>query len=287
MLGKMFFVEFDILKDPFEIYTRYLSHTLKNVCLYRYGILRDLSFYWIMMTSSYGNIPRVTGHVCGELAGHRWILLTKASDAELWCFFDMHLNKWLSKPSWGWWFEMPLCPLWRHSNVKTDRNKWVKTGSFMQWPLDMSYGGTFLTKTPLLTHEGEEVNTLRPRQNGRHFPDDLFKCIFLNENVWISIKNSLKFVPKGPIDNIPALVQIMAWRQLGDKPLSEPMIVRLPTHICVTWPQWVICQFSIWLTCFLCCSDVLCNFMFYWTMIYKHFPKEAKLGILVCSSCPG
>ena len=56
-------------------------------------------------------------------------------------------------------------------------------------------------------------------------------CIFLNENVWISIKNSLKFVPKGPIDNIPALVQIMAWRRLGDKPLSEPMIVRLPTHI--------------------------------------------------------
>ena len=73
-------------------------------------------------------------------------------------------------------------------------------------------------------------NALRPRQNDRHFPDDLFKCIFLNENVWISIKNSLKFVPKGPIDNIPALVQIMAWRRLGDKPLSEPMIVRLPTH---------------------------------------------------------
>ena len=82
-------------------------------------------------------------------------------------------------------------------------------------------------------------NTLRPRQNGRHFPDDLFKCIFLNENVWISIKISLKFVPKCPIDNIPALVQIMAWRRIGDKPLSEPMIVRLPTHICVTRTQWV------------------------------------------------
>ena len=83
------------------------------------------------------------------------------------------------------------------------------------------------------------INTLRPRQNGRHFPDDIFKCIFLNENVWISIKISLKFVPKGPIDNIPALVQIMAWRRPGDKPLSEPMMVRLPTHICVTRPQWV------------------------------------------------
>ena len=56
-------------------------------------------------------------------------------------------------------------------------------------------------------------NTLRPRQNGRHFPDDIFKCIFLNENVWISIKMSPKFLPEGPIDNIPALVQIMAWRR--------------------------------------------------------------------------
>ena len=70
------------------------------------------------------------------------------------------------------------------------------------------------------------VNTLRPRQNGRHFADDNFKHIFFNENVRISIKNSLKFVPKCPINNIPALVQIMAWRRPGDKSLSEPMIVR-------------------------------------------------------------
>ena len=81
------------------------------------------------------------------------------------------------------------------------------------------------------------INTLRPRQNGRHFPDDTFKYIFLNENVIISVKISLKFVPKGPINNIPALVQMMAWRRPGDKPLSEPMVVRLSTHICVTRPQ--------------------------------------------------
>ena len=68
------------------------------------------------------------------------------------------------------------------------------------------------------------VNTLRPRQDGRHFADDIFKHIFLNENVWISINISLKFIPKGPIDNIPALVQIMAWRRPGDKPLSEPVM---------------------------------------------------------------
>ena len=68
------------------------------------------------------------------------------------------------------------------------------------------------------------INSLRPRENRQHFPDNVFKCIFLNENVIISVKISLKFVPKGPINNIPALVQIMAWRQTGHKPLSKPMM---------------------------------------------------------------
>ena len=91
----------------------------------------------------------------------------------------------------------------------------------------------------LLFPENQWVNTLRPRQNGRHFPDDIFKLIFLNENVWISINISLKVVPRGPINNILTLVQVMAWRRPGDKPLSEPMMVRLPTHICFARPQWV------------------------------------------------
>ena len=69
--------------------------------------------------------------------------------------------------------------------------------------------------------------------------NDTFKRIFLNENVRISIRFSLKFYPKSPINNIPALVQIMAWCRSGDKPLSEPVMVRLPTHICVTRPQRV------------------------------------------------
>ena len=83
------------------------------------------------------------------------------------------------------------------------------------------------------------INKLRPRQNGRRFADDVFKCIFLNENVWILITISLKFISIVPVNNIPALVRVMAWRRSGDKPLSEPMMARLPTHICVTRPQWV------------------------------------------------
>ena len=52
----------------------------------------------------------------GEISSHRWIPRTKASDAKLWCFFDRRPNKFLSKESWGWWFETQPRPLWRHCN---------------------------------------------------------------------------------------------------------------------------------------------------------------------------
>ena len=57
--------------------------------------------------------------------------------------------------------------------------------------------------------------------------DDIFKWIFLCENERIQIQISLKFVPKSPIDNKPALVQVMDWRRTGDKPLSEPMMTQV------------------------------------------------------------
>ena len=69
------------------------------------------------MTSSNGNIFRVTGHLCGEFTGPRWIPHTMASDAELLFFFDLHPNKRLSKQWRGWWFETLSHPLWRHRNV--------------------------------------------------------------------------------------------------------------------------------------------------------------------------
>ena len=91
----------------------------------------------------------------------------------------------------------------------------------------------------LTTMNTQALNTLRPRRNRRHLADDIFKCIFMNENVLISIKISLKFIPMGPINNIPTLVQIMAWCRPGDKPLSEPIIIISLMHICVARPQWV------------------------------------------------
>ena len=83
---------------------------------------------------------------------------------------------------------------------------------------------------PWHMHLSWVINTSRPRQNGRLFPDDILKCILLKENISISIGSDL-----------PALVKIMAWRRPGDKPLSEPMMVNLLTHISVTWRD---CHFS-------------------------------------------
>ena len=83
-------------------------------------------------------------------------------------------------------------------------------------------------------------NTLRLRQDGRQFPDDIFKYIFLNESCCILIQSSLKFAPKGPIDNIPSSLWIMAWRCSGGKPLSGPIMWPcLLMHTCVTQLQWV------------------------------------------------
>ena len=56
--------------------------------------------------------------------------------------------------------------------------------------------------------------------------DNIFKCIFLNEKDKILIQISSKLVPRGPIDNKPALVQVMVWRRTGDKPLPEPMMAQ-------------------------------------------------------------
>ena len=67
-------------------------------------------------------------------------------------------------------------------------------------------------------------NTLRPRQNGQNFADDIFKYIVMNGNCYVVTQISLKFVPKDATDHEWALVQKMDWHQTGHKPLSGPMI---------------------------------------------------------------
>ena len=134
--------------------------------------------------------------------------------------------------------------------MNSSSNKWKQTPShkshlskfefvylipFSWYDVTQCYIGPFVFYPKVLLLN---INTLRLRHNGHHFADDQFNCIFVNENIWISINISLKLVPEGRINSIPTLVQIIPWRQLGDKPLSEPMIVSILTHICVA-PQWV------------------------------------------------
>ena len=110
-----------------------------------------------------------------------------------------------------------------------------------EYQSELQGGGskTMAIKTHMMVYLLESpfcIDTMRPRENGPSFPDDMFQCIFMNENLSISIKISLKFVSTGPINNISALVQIMAWRYPCNEPLPEPMMVSLPMHICVTRP---------------------------------------------------
>ena len=147
---------------------------------------------------------------------------------------------------WVKWAHVTLCWTEWSQVIRSSISHFVELG---QWVILSSLTVTFhypahaiITRdSPLQSGNkwgGEKrTYTLRPRQDGRQFPDHFIKCIFLNENVWISIRISLKFVPRGPINNIPSLVQIMAWHRPGDKPLSEPMMVSLLMHICVTWPH--------------------------------------------------
>ena len=62
------------------------------------------------------------------------------------------------------------------------------------------------------------VKTLRQRQDGQPLTDDIFKYIILNENIWISIKISLKHAPQGPSDKKSVLIQVMAWRGTDNTP---------------------------------------------------------------------
>ena len=143
--------------------------------------------------------------------GSVYILTTKASlDANLITYFSILLDK-------------------NVKHVLTISDIYVGE-PFHQW---------FGQLLPPIRHKSVRFNTLRPRKMA-DISQTTFSNVFSSmNNVWIPIQISLMFVPYGPVNNIPALVRIMAWRRPGDKPLSEPMMSRLPTHICVTRPQWV------------------------------------------------
>ena len=83
-----------------------------------------------------------------------------------------------------------------------------------------------IMKDPDCTYSVRHFNSSLPGQNGHRFTDDTFRYIFLNDKICTLIKISLKCILRDPIENNPALVSMMTWRQTGDKPLSEPMLTR-------------------------------------------------------------
>ena len=91
-----------------------------------------------------------------------------------------------------------------------------------------------------------------------------YETLVVNWQNWLftSFYQSRSVLSPNPINNIPVLVQILAWRRPGDKPLSGPMMVRLPTHICVTRPQWVNHRHAV-----LFCrnNDSKCVFVFHYS----------------------
>ena len=93
-----------------------------------------------MMTSSNGNIFRVTGPLCGEFTGPGDFPTQRPVTGSFYVFFDLRLNKRLSKQPWGWWFETPSWSLWRHCNEIAATNP-------------IAYNDTEYTKSPY-TQEG-------------------------------------------------------------------------------------------------------------------------------------
>ena len=133
---------------------------------------------------------------------HKWPV-THSFDV----FYDLCLNKQLSKQSWGWWFETLSRPLWRHRNgdiilrwmahiLIYDKSTFYPVMTLC-FKAESYYLKQILTKFYERLWYNLWVNTLRPGPNGRHFADDAFKCIFWNENIRISIGISLKFVSYG------------------------------------------------------------------------------------------
>ena len=111
-------------------------------------------------------------------------------------FLDLRLNKRLSKQSWGWWFETPSRPLWRQCNARNNSHGHQAIYFFV------------ISRCVLIHIEAET-----------RWPP--FSYAFS----WMKMfQFSITISPRGPIDNIRAVVQIMAWRLFGAKPLPEPMM---------------------------------------------------------------
>ena len=166
-----------------------------------------------MITSSNGNIFRVTGPLCGEFTDEFPSQRPVMQSFDV--FFDLRLNKRLRKQSRGRWLEMPSYSLWRRCNDHSW--KIFKINTLLVGDLVMKRARTAAVM----------ASTFHPGQNGCHFGRRHFQMHFLEwKSDTISIQISVKFVLRNPTSNKPGLVQLMVWRQTGDKPLPLPMMTQ-------------------------------------------------------------
>ena len=170
-----------------------------------------------MMTSSNGNIFRVTGPLCGEFTGPGEFPIQRPVTRSFDVLFDLHHNKPLSKQPWGWWCETLSRSLWRHRNGLLTWWLSVCLGHQHQWLCRMDYSLSLLLGTTCTTSV-LEGNNFEITHWGLDKMTAVFQTTFLNAFLeliflYFDEKRSLKFVPLGPNDNISALIHIMARRQ--------------------------------------------------------------------------
>ena len=103
--------------EDFDYFPNFQNFSLEKWLKANKTDLKFMQLVLMTMRSSNENICRLTGSLCGEITGDRWIPLIKASDAELWCFLDLRLDKQLSKKSKRWWFKTPSRPISRRCNA--------------------------------------------------------------------------------------------------------------------------------------------------------------------------
>ena len=121
-----------------------------------------------------------------------------------------------------WGDKTILRPSYLHNEISYTGKK---TSLYWIRAQDISIRGSDLVLPQYTIFSTRKITTLRLRQNGRHFINDIFKCIFLNENVWMLMKICLQIVLRCSIKNIAASFQIMAWHLPCNKPLSEPKMI--------------------------------------------------------------
>ena len=156
---------------------------------YGFGCHAPITFLIDMMTSSNGNIFRVTGHLCGEFTGPRWIPHKKASHAELLSFFELRLNKRLGKQQWGWWFETLSCPLWNRRNEQTTIHY-----SLQGWYTSIVYPPCFAVTTKMSWMEAR-----------------ILPKIGLNLIKWISSVRCVFFFSEPFSNCLPVIYHIDIW----------------------------------------------------------------------------